>query len=89
MGEAGPEGILPLTRRNGRMGVDASGMAAAPVNITMISQPGVEVSHSTERQNGQDHHRFFARQIDKSLATGQNDGAMKSRFGMGTQGVKR
>ncbi len=36
MGEAGPEGILPLRRsRSGRLGVEASGGGATTVNVSV------------------------------------------------------
>ncbi len=89
MGEAGAEGILPLSRRNGRLGVDATGVGGAPVNIQMISQPGVETTYEQDTSGGQVSHRFVSRQIDKSLASGRNDAALKSRFGVGAQGTKR
>jgi phage-related minor tail protein len=43
MGEAGPEAIMPLARGpDGRLGVEARGGAAAPVNVTMhVSTPDV------------------------------------------------
>lgn len=38
MGEAGPEAIIPLTRRNGKLGVEAS-----PVNVTVINNSSAQV----------------------------------------------
>jgi lambda family phage tail tape measure protein len=37
MGEAGDEGILPLTRVNGKLGVNASGMSGGGLNIGSIN----------------------------------------------------
>jgi len=45
MGEAGPEAIMPLTRHNGRLGVDASGMGGQAMVINIDARgaaPGVE-----------------------------------------------
>jgi chromosome segregation ATPase len=39
MGEAGPEAIMPLTRRNGRLGVEGS-----PVNVRINNYTGAKVS---------------------------------------------
>jgi lambda family phage tail tape measure protein len=39
MGEAGPEAIMPLTRRNGRLGVEGS-----PVNVKINNYTGAQVS---------------------------------------------
>jgi hypothetical protein len=39
MGEAGPEAIMPLTRRNGRLGVEGS-----PVNVKINNYTGANVS---------------------------------------------
>jgi hypothetical protein len=44
MGEAGPEAIMPLTRRNGRLGVEGS-----PVNVKINNYTG---SHVSARRNG-------------------------------------
>ena len=38
MGEAGPEAIIPLTRRGGKLGVEAS-----PVNVTVINNSSAQV----------------------------------------------
>lgn len=38
MGEAGPEAIVPLTRRNGKLGVEAS-----PVNVTVINNSSAQI----------------------------------------------
>lgn len=89
MGEAGPEAIMPLTRRNGRLGVDASGLGQQPVNITVVNEPGVQTSYEPTMENGQLQHRFVARQINRSVEQGGADTAFASRFGVRPQGVKR
>lgn len=47
MGEAGPEAIVPLTRRNGKLGVEAS-----PVNVTVINNSSASVSTSRSADGG-------------------------------------
>ena len=49
MGEAGPEAILPLTRRNGRLGVEASG-SSPRVNVVINNMAGADVQ-TEQRQN--------------------------------------
>lgn len=45
MGEAGPEGIFPLTRINGKLGIKAEGSGRAPVtNVTIINKSGAQAS---------------------------------------------
>ena len=47
MGEAGPEAIVPLTRRNGKLGVSAS-----PVNVTVINNSSASVSAKKTSDGG-------------------------------------
>lgn len=47
MGEAGPEAIVPLTRRNGKLGVEAS-----PVNVTVINNSSAAVSTRRSADGG-------------------------------------
>ena len=47
MGEAGPEAIVPLTRRNGKLGVEAS-----PVNVTVINNSSASVSAKRTSDGG-------------------------------------
>ena len=49
MGEAGPEAILPLTRVNGKLGVQAQGGGAPNMVINMVNQSGQNLN---ARQQG-------------------------------------
>jgi hypothetical protein len=88
MGEAGPEAIMPLTRRGGRLGVDASGMAS-PTNISIENYSSAQITYEPVTEGGVTRHRFVAREVDRALQTGAGDKAMKGRFGLGAQGRKR
>lgn len=52
MGEAGPEAILPLTRgSDGTLGVQAEGMGAQPINVTLnISTPDADSFRKSQKQ---------------------------------------
>lgn len=86
MGEAGPEAIMPLTRIGGKLGVAASG-GGSNVMVNITNQSGGEVQTSERRgPNGE-------RQIDiligKSLASGRQDSALRSRYGTPPNPVRR
>jgi phage-related minor tail protein len=47
MGEAGPEAILPLRRRNGKLGVEGGGGTSIVVNVD--ASGGTQVSGNEEQ----------------------------------------
>lgn len=63
MGEAGPEAILPLARSaDGRLGVQAGGGAARPVNVTInVTTPDVAGFARSQGQIAADFARIVAR----------------------------
>lgn len=83
MGEAGPEAIMPLTRRNGKLGVEGSGTV---VNINNMVGGEVETS---ERQ-GPSGERILdvtiKRKIQESLSDGSLDKDFSENFGLRRRG---
>ena len=87
MGEAGPEAIMPLTRVNGKLGVQASGGSGGPRTVVqVINQGGGEVRQ--ERQQGPGGEELIRITVGKQLARGDHDSAMK-RYSARPAGVKR
>jgi phage-related minor tail protein len=87
MGEAGPEGILPLGRDNsGRLGVRlASGASGGerPVSVTVNNYAGAEV-RATE-SNGPDGRQIevlIQKAVRNELNNGGADQAMRQRYGV-------
>jgi hypothetical protein len=70
MGEAGPEAILPLTRRNGKLGV--SGGGAMVVNI--IEQPGSGGKTAQRNEGGVNILDVFVERIKSAVAQDISDG---------------
>lgn len=83
MGEAGPEAILPLSRgRGGRLGVDASGVGGAVVNIQVINNTGAEVRREKQRgSDGRQIERIIIGSVGQGVTRGELDGAFAGRFG--------
>jgi phage-related minor tail protein len=52
MGEAGPEAILPLTRVNGKLGVQSVGGQGGDITVNIIGAPGTPQVKQTPDQNG-------------------------------------
>lgn len=76
MGEAGPEAIVPLTRRNGKLGVEA----AAPV-INIINNAGAQV---TTRQNARGETDVLIEAMATAITRGGNtlDSAIQRGYGL-------
>ena len=64
MGEAGPEAIMPLTRRNGRLGVEGS-----PVNVKINNYTGAQVSARRDA-NGDINIDMLEREFGARIARG-------------------
>lgn len=85
MGEAGPEGILPLGRVGGKLGVYAggSGRSSAPaVNIEFKvenAHPGAIVGQRRER--GPDGREMIVATVSQAEAEGEFDRGRQSRYG--------
>jgi hypothetical protein len=93
MGEAGAEGIFPLERRGGKLGIRASG-GGGGVLVQVLDQrgasaPEVAVSSSTSSM-GDDVIRVLIRdEVSGGIADGAFDGAMGSSFGLRRRGAFR
>lgn len=83
-GEAGPEGVLPLTKVDGVLGVNASGMAGG-TNITIIDQRSngnpVEVN-----QSGDDITFTLTDKLSELISNGRLDRSLKDSFGLRRRG---
>lgn len=62
MGEAGAEAIMPLTRKNGKLGVDASGANQTVVNI--YNQSGASVETQKRDDGGMD---IFIKKVNAAM----------------------
>lgn len=86
MGEAGPEGILPLTRTSsGNLGVEATGMGGGGgVNVVINNYGKEEVSQSTSTgTNGEKQIEItIGKFVKKAFSSGAMDGLMKQQFGV-------
>lgn len=82
MGEAGPEAVMPLTRRGGRLGVDASGMG---MNITIVHEDRVGVKMRTE-QRETPHGPEIRTIIDRATAANVAQGGSRTRQALGSIG---
>lgn len=87
MGEAGPEAIMPLTRIGGKLGVMAQSGGGSNVVVNVNNQSGGEVQ-TTERR-GPNGERQIDVLISKSLGSGRQDSALRSRFNTRPSPVKR
>lgn len=87
MGEAGPEAIMPLTRIGGKLGVMAQGGGGSNVVVNVNNQNGGEVQTSERR--GPNGERQIDVLISKSLGSGRQDSALRSRFNTRPSPVKR
>ena len=85
MGEAGPEAIMPLARHNGKLGVDASGMTAAPVNIIVNNNANAEVETNQRRNNdgSVDIEMTIVSMVNKDMSRrgGQLNRTMRNQYG--------
>lgn len=78
MGEAGPEAIVPLSRRNGRLGVGAS-----PVNVSINNYAGAEV-RTRQGADGRLQIDLLKKELALDIRRGGNDfaSAFESGFGL-------
>lgn len=85
MGEAGPEAILPLSRSNGKLGVEAS---VTPVTINIINNTSSEVktSESVGPAGDRTIEVLIVNKVREGIATGSFDRAMSSSYGLNRKG---
>jgi lambda family phage tail tape measure protein len=87
MGEAGEEGILPLDRINGKLGVNASGLGSN-VQVNIINNSGADIE--TQESQGEDGQRqldiVIGSSFRKQLSNGTFDKDFKNNFNLNRKG---
>lgn len=90
MGEAGPEGVLPLERIGGKLGVNAAG-AGTIVNV--IDQRSGGAAPQVSENQGPDGRRMISvlirDEVRRGMADGSFDRAMTQNFGFGRRATTR
>lgn len=90
MGEAGPEGILPLSRdASGVLGVNAAGMGGAQVVVNVYNN-GEKTKVEVEEEKGDDGSTMINIMIetamDKAIAKGRFDSTFQTAYGVTRRG---
>lgn len=86
-GEAGAEGILPLERIGGKLGVNATG--AIEVNVYNSTKSSVDVQQSRGPDGKRILEVIITEAVNDGIARGKFDRAMNSTFGLSRQGTRR
>lgn len=86
MGEAGPEGILPLTRtRGGDLGVKQVGGGDGGVVVQIVDQRGADAppvrQERSQTGDGRELRRFIIGAVKEATASGELDNVQGGRFG--------
>lgn len=78
MGEAGSEAIVPLTRRGGRLGVEAS-----PVNVNVYNSSGTEATvEERNTMNGREIDIYIENRVKTMFGSGKLDKPMQMNYGL-------
>jgi len=85
MGEAGPEAIMPLSRKNGKLGVDASNTGVT-VNVNNYNGSNVTTKESTDAQGNKSIDVIIEEKISASIQSGALDRQMGSTYGVRRRG---
>lgn len=85
MGEAGEEAIMPLTRRNGVLGVQGGGSNVV-VNIVNNSGGQVETSETTGQNGERQLNILINDTVKNGIASGQFDKSFGESFGLSRRG---
>ncbi len=89
MGEAGPEAILPLTRVNGRLGVQASGASQGGTLVQLIDKRGAGAPPiDTKKTRGPSGEEWVTMVVRDGFSRGMYDKNMK-KYGVVPQKVVR
>ena len=75
MGEAGAEAVMPLTRKNGRLGVEATGANQTVVNI--YNQSGSSIETQTREDGSM---VIFIRKFNSALNNERTSGSFRSAY---------
>jgi TP901 family phage tail tape measure protein/lambda family phage tail tape measure protein len=90
MGEAGAEAIMPLSRtQSGELGVKAIG-GGGDVTVNVINNSNDTTVETRERQTnaGKAIDVIIKNKVVETLSNGTADGAMRSRYGLVSRGVR-
>lgn len=84
MGEAGPEAILPLERKGGKLGVSAT---AANVNVYVQNAPqNTQVQRSPNAAGGEDITVIIGQIVENNLSSGRHDNTLQRTFNVSRRG---
>ena len=87
IGEAGTEGVLPLTRINGTLGVHATGSGAnVQVNIINNGTAQVEQTETTNPDGSKTIDVIIIDAVKKGIASGELDNSLRGNFGVSRRG---
>lgn len=90
MGEAGPEGIFPLERRGGKLGIRAGG---GGVTVNIVDQRGSGAKPEVSESTGPDGRKMISvvirDEVRKLIGEGSFDKSMGQNFGIRRVGVAR
>ncbi|MBQ2391409.1 MAG: phage tail tape measure protein [Clostridia bacterium] len=75
MGEAGAEAVMPLTRKNGKLGVEATGTSQTVVNI--YNQSGAEIETRQKDDGGMD---IFIKRVNSALMNQRTSRGFKEAY---------
>jgi hypothetical protein len=90
MGEAGPEGILPLDRTSdGRLGVRATGAGSAGTVVNVVNNTGQPVREERRQDNGREMVTIIIGEVRRDIASGGMDGVLAARFGASRSVARR
>ena len=85
MGEAGPEAILPLTRRNGVLGVQGGG-SNTYVSVVNNSDKEASVNERKDASGNKFIEVTIGQVVKSQMASGNYDRVMSSSFGIKRKG---
>lgn len=74
MGEAGPEAVMPLTRKNGKLGVEASG---GQMVVNIYNQSGASVETQKRDDGTMD---IFIKKFNSAMSNERTSGAFRNAY---------
>lgn len=86
MGEAGPEAIMPLTRHNGVLGVQAS-QAPVVININNESDAQISQKESVGSDGSKSIEILITNTVKEGMAKGSFDRQLKQSYGLNRRGA--
>ena len=74
MGEAGPEAVMPLTRKNGKLGVQATGNQTV---VNIYNQSGASIETQKREDGSMD---IFIKKFNSAMSNERTSGAFRNAF---------